>query len=231
MPFLITGIAFALAGVLIALLLPTGGRRRSETIDFRALLFNRSMMIPAVAVALAAFSLGIIEPLLPVRLARYGATSTAIGIVFTVSALMYGLSAPLVGRVSERMPIERVIALGTIAMAFTLPFVGLFRSVILIGITVSLVNIWHAFMLNPASAELGNVVDRSGLSCYSACYAVYNIFYSAGMLGTATLVSAAARLLSFRGVLLCATATLLLFVPFLIKAPLPKSVAPAGTGR
>jgi DHA1 family solute carrier family 18 vesicular amine transporter 1/2 len=188
------------------------------------------MMVPAVAIALAAFSLGIIEPLLPLRLARYGVTSMAIGIIFTVSALMYGLSAPLVGRVSERMPIQKVIALGTIAMAFTLPFLGLFKGVILAGITVCLINVWYAFMLNPASAELGNVVDRSGLSCYSACYAVYNIFYSVGMLGTATLVSAAARLLSFQGVLLCATTILLLFVPFLIKAASPKTVATAASG-
>jgi DHA1 family solute carrier family 18 vesicular amine transporter 1/2 len=195
------------------------------------LFFNRSMMVPAVAIALAAFSLGIIEPLLPLRLARYGVTSMAIGIIFTVSALMYGLSAPLVGRLSERMPIQKVIALGTIAMAFTLPLLGFFKGVILVGITVSLVNVWYAFMLNPASAELGNVVDRSGLSCYSACYAVYNIFYSVGMLGTATLVSAAARLLSFQGVLLCAAAILLLFVPFLIKAASPESVATAASGE
>jgi MFS transporter, DHA1 family, solute carrier family 18 (vesicular amine transporter), member 1/2 len=230
LPFLITGIAFALAGVLIAVVIPGGGTRRSEPIDVRAFLFNRSLMVPAIAVALAAFSLGIVEPLLPVRLARYGATSTAIGIIFTVSALFYGLSAPLVGRLSQRMPIEKVIALGTIAMAITLPFLGLFKGVILAGITVCLVNVWYAFMLNPASAELGNVVDRSGSSCYSACYAVYNIFYSAGMLGTATLVSAAARWLSFQYVLLCAAAILLLFVPFLIKAASPKSVATVASG-
>jgi hypothetical protein len=73
-------------------------------------------------------------------------------------------------------------------------------------------------MLNPASAELGNVVDRSGLSCYSAVYAVYNIFYSIGMLATAALASTAARILSFPGVLLCASAVLLLSVFFLKKA-------------
>jgi hypothetical protein len=86
-------------------------------------------------------------------------------------------------------------------------------------------------MLNPASAELGNVVERSGLSCYSACYAVFNIFYSVGMLGTATLVSAAVRWLSFQGVTLCAAAILLLFVPFLIKAASPKIVATEASGR
>jgi DHA1 family solute carrier family 18 vesicular amine transporter 1/2 len=230
LPFFITGIALALAGVLIALVVPAGGNRPGEAIGLRALLFNRSMMVPAVAVALAAFSVGIMEPLLPVRLARFGITSMAIGIIFTVSASIYGFSAPLVGRVSSRMPIPRVITLGTIAMAFTLPFLALFKGVVLVGITVCLVNVWYAFMLNPASAELGNVVDRSGLSCYSACYAVFNIFYSIGMLGTATLVSAAVRWLSFLGVLLCAAVILLLFVPFLLKAAAPKVAATAASG-
>jgi MFS family permease len=198
-------------------------------VDFRALIFNRSMMVPALAVALAAFSLGIIEPLLPVRLARYGATSMAIGIIFTVSALVYGLSAPLVGRVSERMPIQKVIASGTIAMAFTLPFFGIFTRVYLIGITASLANVWYAFMLNPASAELGNVVDRSGMSCYSAVYAVYNVFYSVGMLATAALVSGAVRLLGFWGVLLSAAISLLLSAFFLIKLAPPQNEAAAAS--
>jgi MFS transporter, DHA1 family, solute carrier family 18 (vesicular amine transporter), member 1/2 len=230
LPFLITGIAFAIAGALIALLVPAGGIQRNEPVDFRALL-NKSLMVPAVAIALAAFSVGIIEPLLPVRLARYGATSIAIGIIFAVSTLVYGLSAPLVGRVSERIPIQRVIVLGTIAMAATLPFLAFFKGVILVGITLSLVNIAYAFMLNPASAELGNVVDRSGMSCYSAVYAVYNIFYSIGMLATATLASAAARLLNFWGVLLCVSAILLLSLPFLIKAGPPRRAATALSDR
>jgi MFS transporter, DHA1 family, solute carrier family 18 (vesicular amine transporter), member 1/2 len=231
LPFLINGVAFAIDAALIAFLIPAGGTERNETVDLRALLLNKSVIVPALAVALAAFSVGIIEPLLPVRLARYGATSLAVGVIFTVSTLVYGLSAPLVGRVSERMPIQRVIVLGTIAMAATLPFLALFKGVIIIGITLSLVNISYAFMLNPASAELGNVVDRSGMSCYSAVYAVYNIFYSIGMLATATLASASARLLNFWGVLLCASAILLLSLPFLIKGgPTRHVVAAASSG-
>jgi MFS transporter, DHA1 family, solute carrier family 18 (vesicular amine transporter), member 1/2 len=230
LPFLTTGVAFAIAAALIARLVPAGGIQRNEPVDLLALIHNRSLMIPAVAIALAAFSVGIVEPLLPVRLARYGATSMAIGILFTVSTLVYGLSAPIVGRVSERIPIQKVIALGTIAMAATLPFLALFKGVILAGITLSLVNISYAFMLNPASAELGNVVDRSGTSCYTAVYAVYNIFYSIGMLTTAALASAAARLLNFWGVLLCASAILLLSVPFLIKASPSRSVVTAASG-
>lgn len=230
LPFLTTGVAFAIAAALIARLVPAGGVQRNEPVDLLALVHNRSLMIPAVAIALAAFAVGIVEPLLPVRLARYGATSMAIGILFTVSTLVYGLSAPVVGRVSERIPVQKVIVLGTIAMAATLPFLALFKGLILAGITLSLVNISYAFMLNPASAELGNVVDRSGTSCYTAVYAVYNIFYSIGMLTTAALASAAARLLNFWGVLLCASAILLLSVPFLIKAGPSRSVVTAASG-
>jgi DHA1 family solute carrier family 18 vesicular amine transporter 1/2 len=229
LPFLTTGVAFAIAAALIARLVPAGGIQRKEPVGFLALVRNRSLMVPAVAIALAAFSVGIIEPLLPVRLARYGATSMAIGILFTVSTLVYGLSAPVVGRVSERIPVQKVIVCGTIAMAATLPFLALFKGVILAGITLSLVNISYAFMLNPASAELGNVVDRSGMSSYAAVYAVYNIFYSIGMLTTAALASAAARLLNFWGVLLCASAILLLSIPFLIKTGASRRVVTAAS--
>ena len=203
---------------MIVLLLPAGETGQGETLDFRALILNPSVMTPALAVALAAFSVGIVEPLLPVRLARYGATSMAVGIIFTISTLVYGLSAPLVSRVSERTPIQRVIVLGTIAMAATLPLLAFFRGMILVCMALSLVNISFAFMLNPASAELGNVVDRAGMSCYSAVYAVYNIFYSIGMLASAALASGAALLLGFWGVLLCASSILLFSIPLLARA-------------
>jgi MFS family permease len=230
LPFLITGVAFAIAAALIARLVPAGNVRRSAPVNFLALVRNRSLMVPAVTVALAAFSVGIIEPLLPVRLARYGASSMAIGILFTVSTLVYGLCAPVVGHVSERIPLQNVIVMGTVAMAVTLPFLALFKGVILAGITLSLVNISFAFMLNPASAELANAVDRSGMSSYAAVYAVYNIFYSVGMLSTAALASAAARLLSFWGVLLCASVILLLSIPFLLKGGPSRGVASAASG-
>jgi DHA1 family solute carrier family 18 vesicular amine transporter 1/2 len=230
LPFLIMGAALAIAAALIARLVPARGARRDAPVNFIGLLRNRALLVPAVAVALAAFSVGIIEPLMPVRLAQYGASSMTIGILFTVSTLVYGLSAPVVGDVSEQIPIHNVIVLGTIAMAATLPLLALFKGIILAGITLCLVNLSFAFMLNPASAELANAVDRSGMSSYAAVYAVYNIFYSIGMLSTAALASAAARLLNFWGVLLCASAILLLSIPFLRKAGPPSGTAAPASG-
>jgi DHA1 family solute carrier family 18 vesicular amine transporter 1/2 len=229
MPFLVTGVLFIIDGALIFLFLPAGSAGGKQTMGVFSLMLNKSIAVLALAVALAAFSVGMIEPLLPVRLARYGVTSLAVGIIFTVSTLVYGLCSPVVGRVTERMPIKKVIVSGTIAMALTLPLLAVFRGRILVCIALSLVNVSFAFMLNPASAELGNVVDRSGMSGYSAVYAVYNICYSMGMLGTALLASAAARLLSFWGVLLCASAILLFSIPILTMADLPGNAVPAGT--
>ena len=215
LPFLITAILLLVDVSLIILIVPSGRGNREERIPIRHLLLNRSMAVPALAVALAAFAVGVVEPLLPVRLARYGMTSKGTGLIFTVSTLVYGLSAPVVGRVSERLSTNKVIIIGAIAMAGTLPLLAAFTHPVLVCAAIALVYVSFAFMLNPASAELGNAVDRAGMSCYSAAYAVYNIVYSVGMLATAAIASTAARLLGFLGVLLCISAVLLLCIPLL----------------
>jgi MFS family permease len=227
LPFLITGILVVLAAALIAWLLPPKEGAEKKAVQVRALLSSKAVLLPAVAVALAAFSVGIVEPLLPARLVQHGGSSMAIGVIFTLSTLVYGLSAPVVGWVSERWPIQRVILLGTAAMAVMLPMLALFRGIVLVCVVLSLVNVWFAFMLNPSSAELGNVVDRAGMSCYSAIYGVYNIFYSVGMLAAAALASVTAHRLSFQGVLLCVSAVLVSSLPLLVRIGSPPRVVPA----
>jgi MFS family permease len=175
-------------------------------------------MTCALAVGLAAFAWGVIEPLLPSRLSGYGAKPELIGLIFTASSIIYGLCAPLVGWTCERLSVRSVIVLGAIGTAATLPLLACFRGVLLIGLTLCLVNATFAFLLNPASAELGNEVDRSGVASYSVVYAVYNIVYSIGMLATSALTSAAAYSLGFFRVLLCASAVLLVSTPLLMLA-------------
>jgi len=221
LPFLFTGVLVASAACLLVLLLPGGRTGRKTNLDLRALLLNKSVAVPALAVALAAFAWGVIEPLLPVRLSRYGATPRGVGLMFTGAAITYGLSAPLVGRVSARWPFKRVIILGTIAMASTLPFLSAFKKISLACLVLCLVSISYAFLLNPASAELGDAVDRAGMSCYSAVYALYNIVYSVGMLATTALTSTAVRFLGFWGVMLGVSAVLILSIPLLMLADSP----------
>jgi sugar phosphate permease len=175
-------------------------------------------------VALAAIGWSITEPLLPAELGQDGLSAAAIGLVVTLSTIAYGLSAPLVSWVSMRVPIRKVIAGGTLAMALALPSLSLLHGMVGVTIGLCLVSVAYAFMLNPTTAELGNAVDRRGLTCYSAVYAIYNIAYSLGMMSTDAFASAAASSLGFLPTLLCVGAVLILAVPFLLRAP-PTPVA------
>jgi len=87
----------------------------------------------------------------------------------------------------------------------------------ILAAALCLLNASFAFTLNPTSAELGNAVDRLGLNCYAAVYAVYNIAYSIGMMATDTLASLALKELGFFGTLLCAAMGLVLCTPLFLQ--------------
>jgi DHA1 family solute carrier family 18 vesicular amine transporter 1/2 len=225
LPFIVTGALVAVDAAMRLFLLPAGRVQTGASPDWRALLTDRGILVPALAVVLAALGWGIVEPLLPGHLERAGATPTAIGAMFTIATIAYGLCAPVVGWVSEHVPIKRVIAGGVVGMALTLPLLSLSEGIALTGAALCTVSITFAFALNPTSAELGNAVDRRGLSCYAAVYAVYNIAYSLGMIATNALAASAASALGFPKVLLCASAALLVCVPLLLLKDQPLAVA------
>jgi MFS transporter, DHA1 family, solute carrier family 18 (vesicular amine transporter), member 1/2 len=212
LPFLVLALLVGIDLVQRVFLLP--GAKAGRAAGLLALLSDKSVLVPGLAVALAAFGWGIVEPLLPKHLSRSEATPTAIGAVFTVSTIAFGLITPVVSRLATRMPIKVVIGAGTVGMAITLPALGLLPGIVLTGFGLCLVSMSFAFMLNPTSAELGNAVDRRGLSCYTAVYAVYNIAYSVGMMASNAAASAASHL-QFYQTLLCVSAVLIISLPLL----------------
>jgi len=227
LPFMVTGAMVIVDATMRFLLLPADRGGAAMSTPLRLLLTDRAILVPAAAVVLAAFGWGIIEPLLPRQLERFNASPAAVGLLFTLATVAYGLFAPVVSWATNRVPIRRVIAGGVVAMAVTLPFLAVAPGLISSGIVLCLVSIAFAFTLNPTSAELGNAVDRRGLSCYAAVYAVYNIAYSVGMMATQALASVATQNLGFLNTLVCASATLLVCVPFLLQKDAPETAAPA----
>jgi MFS family permease len=184
--------------------------------DLWSLLLDKSILVPALAVALAAFGWGIVEPLLPFYLERDGASASQIGVLFTIASIAYGLCAPLVAWTAERFPIRWVIVGGVIGMGSTLPLLSQLAGVLPVGFGLCILSVAFAFTLNPTSAELGNAVDRRGLACYGAVYAVYNIAYSVGMIATNTLATTAMAWMSLPQILTSAGAALLCCVPLLL---------------
>ena len=216
LPFVITGVLVAIDAVLRIGLLPRDRGSPEAEVGLRALLLDRSVVVAAAAVALAAVGWGVVEPLLPAHLSNSGGSPATIGVIFTTGSIVYGLAAPVVGRVSDRIAIRKVVAGGTLAMACALPLLGLFPGIVGAAIGLCLVSVCYAFMLNPTSAELGNAVDRRGLSCYGAVYAVYNIAYAIGQMAASGFASATASRMSLVTILLCVSAALIMFTPLLM---------------
>jgi DHA1 family solute carrier family 18 vesicular amine transporter 1/2 len=227
LPFVITSVLVAIDAGQRIFILPSERPNRGASADLLALLLDKSIMVPGLAVALAAFGWGIVEPLLPEHLVHSEATPTTIGLLFTIATIAYGLCAPLVGWVATRLPIKKVVAGGTLGMAITLPLLGFFQGIVLTGVGLCLVSISFAFTLNPTSAELGNAVDRRGFSCYSAVYAVYNIAYLVGMMASNAFASVAAGQLKLYQTLLCVTVLLLLFIPLLLRETRTPATVPS----
>ena len=219
LPFVVTGALVAVDLGLVLVLLPHRHLRPAASGNIWPLLLDRSVVVAATAVGLAAIGWGIIEPLLPPQLVRAGAAPWAIGFIFTAGSIAYGAAAPLVGWVSNLMPTRLLIAAGTAAMAVALPFLGLLQGAVAAGIGLCAVSVCYAFMLNPTSAELGDAVDRRGLNCYAAVYAIYNIAYAVGQMAASSFASAASVNLSFFQVLLCVSAALFVFIPLLLLRP------------
>jgi DHA1 family solute carrier family 18 vesicular amine transporter 1/2 len=102
LPFAVTGVLVAIDAALRVSLLPRDHGNAEASPDLRVLLLDRSVLVAAAAVVLAAIGWGIVEPLLPTRLGQSGVSPAAVGLVFTVGSIAYGLSAPLAWISTER---------------------------------------------------------------------------------------------------------------------------------
>ena len=182
----------------------------------------------AAAVALAAIGWGIIEPLLPAQSgARAGVSPTVIGLIFTIASITYGLSAPLVSWVSNRVPIRGLIAGGTVAMALALPLLSLYegRSRPLSGYASS-ASAMHSCSTRPRPSSATRSTAAAS-TCYAAVYAIYNIAYAVGQMASSGFASAASTRLSFFQILLSVGVALLVFTPLLLlKGSPPPQVLP-----
>lgn len=218
LPFQIAGCFIALDISMRVFLLPNHPANKESSADLRALLLDKTVIAAAFAVALAASAWGLLEPLLPLHVtSKLNGTPHDIGPMFTVSTIAYGLMAPVVNLIAERFSIKKTICFGMVLMAISLPLLAVSASVLLTGMVLCVVSMAYAFVLNPTSAELGNAVDRKGMNCYSAVYAVYNIAYSIGMIGSDLFAAIVAEHLQFIQSLLIMSVVLLLGIPIMLK--------------
>jgi MFS transporter, DHA1 family, solute carrier family 18 (vesicular amine transporter), member 1/2 len=222
LPFFVLLALIIVAAIGLFLALPRDTSvQAGEPPNLLAVVRDRSVIIPALAVVLAASAWSVLEPLVPNHVMRAGVTDlTLVGAVFTISTVVYGCAAPLVSWIVARTGTARTLVIGAIGMAIMLPIVALVRSFWLILLVVCVANIGYALLLNPTSAALGEAVEARGEHCYSLVYAVYNIAYSIGTIGVSTLVAGLLPHSNMLIVLSVVSGALLASTPFLLRSRL-----------
>jgi len=216
LPLLIAGGALAVDGALRFAILTDRARAAAPASRLSALLRDRSVQAAAVVVVLSSIGWSLLEPLFPNHLERaLGASPATIGLLFTISSLAYGLTAPLVGKVVDRFGAWPTMTFGIVAMAATLPLLVMPKTILLAGVVLVLVDVAFGFLMNPTLDELANAVDRGHTGAYASVYAIFNMAYSIGTIGTTFTEAALASLVSFGLLLLGVSAALILCLPLL----------------
>jgi len=217
LPFFVVLGFIGLEVALLLVVLPRDTASRAQQPNVLAFVLDRSILVPALAVVLAASAWSILEPLVPNHLRRTSGTGPdAIGAILAISTIVYGLSAPVVGWIVTRVGMTRTMLLGLVSMAVTLPLVALLDTLWSNGVALCFVSVAYALLLNPTSAELGDAVERRGAHCYSAVYAVFNIAYSIGSIGSSALAATLLAHTSLLLVLLAVSGLLILAIPLVL---------------
>jgi MFS family permease len=207
----VAGGAVAVDGLLRATLVAPAPHAAAPPGELGRLLRDGAVLAAGLFVALAAFSWSLIDPLLPLHLAHHAGISPAtVGVLFTVASAAYGLAAPGIAWAALRWGSWPTMVAGGVAMAAGLPLLVLPTAVAPAAAVLVAVNLAYGLIANPALADLGDAVDRRGSGAYGAAYAVYNMAYAVGAVGSDVTTGALSRAVSFEGSLWAVSAALLL---------------------
>src|SRR5258708_6565146 len=215
-PFWASGVIAFVDLVLRFVFIPRDQNHISVPNAMPVLLRNRAVLAAALVAILIACGWGLIEPDVPAFLInKSGAQPTVIGLLFTLSGLVYGLAATPVERLTERHGRRFAISLGLTVMAVGMPMLVLFPNVILVGAALCLVTVAYACSMNPLLSELADAVDRCAARAYGSVYAIFNIAYAIGMLGGSVFAGPITDRFSVLTAFLSIGVILLLSLPFL----------------
>jgi len=84
-----------------------------------------------------------------------------------------------------------------------------------VGAALTAVSVLYAFALNPTFTELADAVDRRGTGSYASVYAIYNIAYGIGMVGSDALAGLLTHYVSFQAAVFVASLIMLCALPAL----------------
>lgn len=183
-PFLVAAAFTALLIILVAFFLKEEtARSMSEKLQVTSFLRNPQVAFIAGIVLLAEVSLCLLEPTLPVFLTeKWSVSPTAIGLLFGVMTLAYGMVAPFAGTLSSRVNPYKLMFAGIICLALFLPFLAWSQTLWQAALAIALIGASVGFTLSPTLGSLGDLIDRGGSGAYGTAYSLFNMFHGVGMI-------------------------------------------------
>lgn len=179
-PFLVATVVAIVDLVLLVALIPGSPRQTDDTAGpFTVLRVPGSAAIVA-AIAIGAAVLAAVQPVLPGHLGAQ-ATSTIIGVLFGVAALVSIIANPIVGRFVASAPPRLLIGIGIVAVVAALLVLGWSTSIWQIAVGMGLLGLSSAMLLAPATTLISEQGFRSNPPTLGGSFALYNLAYAAGL--------------------------------------------------
>ncbi|WP_018084941.1 MFS transporter [Desulfurispora thermophila] len=180
---------FSTAGLVLVLALPAFGRSLSETnreaqeqSGYGNLADMKILMI-ILLVAASSFSLGMLEPLLPLHLTnRFHQNSRDIGLMFGYMSLVYFGTRPFWGHLGDKKGYLPLILPGLLVTAISLPALALAPDLVSLYAAAGVFSAACCAMTTPCLPLLAEYSDRKGEESYGRSYALVNAAYSVGLL-------------------------------------------------
>jgi MFS transporter, DHA1 family, solute carrier family 18 (vesicular amine transporter), member 1/2 len=184
LPFLVAAGIAAADGLARLLLISDANREDgvSEAFALRALFSDRLVVLGGVAVLLTAGAKALIEPVLPLYLSEeLGASAFAVGLIFGAATLAYGIFAPVIGALSDRLGRPVLFSLGLVALGISLPLLVAPGNLWVEALAMAAFGIAVGCALAPTTPFLAEAAERRGFTNYGLVYAFFNLAFAAGL--------------------------------------------------
>ncbi|MFV8834282.1 MFS transporter [Aquisalimonas sp.] len=137
----------------------------------------------AVVVAAVAAIMGLLEPTLPLFLeSRFNSSAGAIGVLFGLIAVAFGLGSPLAGYSGDRWGPVATIRRGAAPLVLLLPLFALAPGAWWTAPLFAATGLCCALALGPALPGLAARIDQHDGQSYGIVYALFNLAFAVGLL-------------------------------------------------
>ena len=182
-PFLIVA-ALALLGALGFLWLHIPSKRAElEIVPFAVVIRVPAVAACAAAVVVGGGTIAMFEPMMSLHLAdALGLGPARVGLVFGGAAVASILLHPLAGRLADRWGARRMTIAGLLALASSLPVLGLtwsFESALVFTILNAVA---MAVLVTPSLAYMAEATSDAGAGSFGVAYGLYNFAWAIGLL-------------------------------------------------